>query len=274
MAEPADDLQELKRRIGEMEILVQALSDAPHPGVQIFQQLFSRIDRLQSALTQQQQAFQDFMISYNADQQVATKPQITVPEQSLVATPVEQPKKAIQDACTQTPLAQAPAQAPPPPPPVRIRQARPDNRPSQPSPLSRSSSLDKRPTLVSPKLQPQHSLGKSGVSPKVRTPLHPLSTQTTPTAETAKPKTPLSAKAKGLDTAQKKVGFSVPSNDPDLKARRAAFAALQSAAPQQRAAKPSTALAMAAAQRQLEREAARHKAEAERERCVFLILFL
>ena len=247
---------------------MQALSDAPHPGVQVFQHLFSRIDRLQSALTQQQNSFEDFMLSYNAQQKVAAaKLQAPSPPPETVTPAPQSQKRPGQDASTQTPLAQAPPQPPQPPPPVRIRQSRPDNKPSQPSPLSRSSSIDDRVPFLSPNVQSQQQniIANKVASPKPRTPLDPFSKQSTPTGPLSRPRTPSSAKVKTADNSQKKVGFSLPANDAALKERKAAFAAMTAAVPKS-ASKPKTAHAIAAAQRELERGATRSKIEAEREK--------
>jgi len=254
MATEVDSVMDLARRVTKLEGFlsreeVKVQTDAD----QLL--ILSRFDRLQTALEQQQHAFQDFVRAHSA--QKPNTRGYDISSESLVPVVKQSPKDNL-DAATQTPLAQVPSVPPPPPPPVRVRPLEP--HPKGPSPLRRSSSVD-----VDQNRSFTH-LTDGTVSQPSSFQRNPKA-QDTPSSIQKKleQRTPRSLKLnQGKGTPRTEQGLG-PTNDAGLRERRAAFAALQSTALQSKASK-RTSLAITAAQREIVRSAARAKEEANRER--------
>ena len=251
MATEFDGVMDLARRVAELEGLlsreeVKVQYDADPLSI------LSRFDRLQTALEQQQHAFQDFVRAHTAQKLNTIGQNISSVSESPVPVVKQCPKDNL-DAATQTPLAQVPSVPPPPPPPVRVRFLEP--LPKGPSPLHRSSSADVGQN------RPFTHFMNGPVSQPSSFQRNPTVLATPPSSQKkTEQRTPRSVKfSRGKETLRTEQGLG-PTNDVGLRERRAAFAALQS--------KPSkrTSFAITAAQREIARSAARAKEEANRER--------
>ncbi|KAL4538853.1 hypothetical protein Ndes2526B_g02871 [Nannochloris sp. 'desiccata'] len=250
-----DPVMDLARRVAELEEIlsreeVKVQSEADPLSI------LSRFDLLQTALEQQQHAFQDFVRAHTAQKSDNLGQYISSVPESPVPVVKQSPKDNLLDAATQTPLAQVPS-VPPPPPPVRVRPL--DPLPKGPSPLRRSGSAD-----VGQNRSSTH-FKDAPVSQPSSFWRNPTVLGTPPSAHKIEQRTPCPAKLKRVKETPRTVQAWAPTNDVGLRERRAAFAALQSTAPQSKASK-RTSLAITAAQREIVRAAARAKEEANRER--------
>lgn len=140
MAAEFDAIADLERRLEQLELLISKdILNVKFSGTDPFLLISSRLDRLQTALDQQQQALQDFVRAHIV-RDTNDLAQCVPPVPNLSVPAIKLPPKDNQNAATQTPLAQTPPVAPPLPPPIRVRAL--GHHPKIPSPLRRSSSTE------------------------------------------------------------------------------------------------------------------------------------
>ena len=116
MAKEFDAVADLARRVAELEKLLSSetikIQSASNP--------ISQLDRLQTALEQQQQAFQDFVRAHTLQKSNSLGQNIPSNPENPAPVIQQSPKDSL-NAATQTPLAQVPSVPTPLPPPVRVR---------------------------------------------------------------------------------------------------------------------------------------------------------